>query len=436
MADRVETVVIGGGQAGLAVSYYLGRQGREHVVLEQSDHPGSAWRDHRWDSFTLNTPNWQTRMPGAAYDGDDPDGFMSRDEVVGYLERYAERFGLPVRYGSRVATVEPGSRGGSYLVTTTRGVSLRTRNVVIATGLYQHPRIPALGAELPPDIRQVHSDAYRNPAELLPGAVLVVGSAQSGCQIAEELYRSGKKVYLAVGRSGRVPRRYRGKDTNWWSERLGLYDRTVDELPTPRAKFFPKPHISGKDRGHTINLHQFAHDGVVLLGHLQGVDGDRIILAPDLAENLLAADRFEAAFVKAIDDHIARGDEVDAPLETLPALRDGFAALALPSLNLRHAGISNVVWATSYGFDFSLVKLPVLDADGYPIQRRGVTSHPGLYFVGLPWLWNARSGLLYGAEQDAGHVARAILADERCLVPVDLDDVPARAWVGHDLCCS
>jgi putative flavoprotein involved in K+ transport len=435
MTDHVETVIVGGGQAGLAVSYYLGRQGREHVVLEQSDHAASAWRDHRWDSFTLNTPNWQNHMPGAAYDGGDPDGFMSKQEVVAYLERYVERFGLPVRYGSRVAAVEACASGQSYLVTTTRGVSARARNVVVATGLYQRPRIPALGSELPADVRQVHSDAYRSPAELLPGAVLVVGSAQSGCQIAEELYRSGKKVYLAVGRSGRVPRRYRGKDTNWWSERLGFYDRTVDQLPTPRAKFFAKPHISGKDGGHSLNLHQFARDGVVLLGHLEGVDGDRIVLAPDLREHLAAADQFEAAFVKAIDEHIAQA-ELQAPPEKLPALRDGFAVEVLPSLNLRHAGISNVVWATSYGFDFSMVKLPVLDADGYPLQRRGVTSYPGLYFVGLPWLYNARSGLLCGADQDAAYVARAILADERCLIPADMDDVPARAWVSHDLCCS
>jgi putative flavoprotein involved in K+ transport len=433
--EHVETVVVGGGQAGLAVSYYLRLHGREHVVLEQSSGPADAWRNHRWDSFTLNTPNWQTRMPGAEYHGDDPDGFMTRDEIVSYLEQYANRFSLPVRYHVGVASVEENSRGGSYLVTTNRGVPTRVRNVVIATGLYQKPNIPLLSSNLPASIKQLHSDAYRDPRELLPGAVLVVGSAQSGCQIAEELYQSGRKVYLSVGRAGRVPRRYRGKDSAWWSERIGLFDRTVDQLPSPRARFFGKPHISGKNGGHSINLHQFARDGVVLLGHLRGIDGDRIVLAPDLKENLAKADTFEADFVKAIDEHVAR-TKMDIPPETLPALRDGFDSDEVASLNLREAHIANVIWATSYRFDFTLVRLPILDGDGYPLQKRGVTTYPGLYFVGMPWLHNARSGLLYGVEQDAQFVAERIIAEQRQLTPDELQDSPANDWLSHELCCS
>jgi putative flavoprotein involved in K+ transport len=270
MTIGLNTVVVGGGQAGLCVSHYVTRLSQDHVVLEQTDQPGDAWRKHRWDSFTLNTPNWQSRLPGPGHREHDPDGFMSRDEIVAYLENFARP--LPVRYATRIRRVEREAGSGSYLLTIDNGAPIRARNVVVATGLYQAPKIPALSADLPADIRQVHSDAYRNPQQLLPGAVLVVGSAQSGAQIAEELYEAGRKVYLAVGRAGRTPRRYRGMDANWWSAKLGLYDRTVGELPSAKAKFSGKPHISGTRGGHTLNLHQFARDCVVLLGHLAGVD--------------------------------------------------------------------------------------------------------------------------------------------------------------------
>ena len=435
MTDYVDTVIVGGGQAGLAMSYYLSQQGREHVVLEQSEKAGNAWRNHRWDSFVLNTPNWQTRMPGAEYRGNDPDSFMSRQEVVNYLEQYIERFHLPVHYCIRVTEVEQNSRCQSYFIRTNRGTALCARDVVMATGLYQEPKIPALSADLSPDLRQLHSDAYRNPAQLLPGAVLVVGSAQSGAQIAEELYQGGRKVYLSVGRAGRVPRRYRGKDSNWWTEKLGIYDRTVNQLPSPRAKFFGKPHISGKDGGHTINLHQFARDGVVLLGHLRGVDADKIRCAQDLKENLAKADQFEADFVKAVDQYIAETG-MQAPPETLPQLRDGFDQKPPLEIDLKSSGITNVIWATGYKFDYSMVKLPIFDSDGFPIQKRGVTEYPGLFFVGLPWLHNAKSGLLYGAGQDAGYIAQKMAGEERPMSAADREDIPRDSWLSYDFCVS
>jgi putative flavoprotein involved in K+ transport len=407
MCTHVNTLIVGGGQAGLAVSYYLAQQGREHLVLEQSDKPAEAWRNHRWDTFTLNTPNWQTRLPGAEYKGSNPDGFMSRKDVVTYFERYAEQFQLPIRYGVRVERVDRLERLGLFKIRTSDGASLISCNVVIATGLYQKPKIPKFSSGFPRGIHQIHSDAYRNPRELLPGSVLVVGSAQSGAQIAEELYLAGKKVYLAVGNAGRVPRRYRGKDANWWSEKLGLYDRTVDQLLSPRAKFAGKPHISGTMGGHTLNLHQFARDGMTLLGHLQGAVDGKLKLASDLWDNLAGADAHEAAFVKSVDDFIAKTGMI-APEEMLPALRDGFQAPLLTMLDLSRSGITNVVWATSYAFDFSLVKLPVLDADGFPIQAAGVSAYRGLYFVGLPWLPTAKTGLLFGVGDNASFIAREI----------------------------
>ena len=414
MTTHVNTIVIGGGQAGLSVSYFLARQGCEHLVLEQASVPADAWRNHRWDSFTLNTPNWQSQLPGAPVLGN-PDAFMSREDIVAHLETYAAR--LPVRYGTRVKSVERDSRWGSYLVVTESGETLVARNVVIATGLYQRPNIPTFSADFPAKIRQVHSDAYRNPQALPQGAVLVVGSAQSGAQIAEELYEAGRKVYLAVGRAGRTPRRYRGKDANWWSDKLGLYERTVDQLPSPRAKFAGKPHISGTRGGHTLNLHQFARDGVVLLGHLEGVAGSKIKLARDLHENLARADQHETDFTKTVDAYVS-ATGMAAPDETLPTLRDGFAAPLLGELDLDAADITSVIWATSYKFDFSIVRLPVLDADGFPVQQRGVSDYPGLFFVGLPWLNTAKSGLLYGVGDDAAFIARTIAGGGRSREPI------------------
>jgi putative flavoprotein involved in K+ transport len=409
---RVDTLIIGGGQAGLATSFYLKRQGREHLVLERADRPGAAWRQ-RWDSFTLVTPNWAFRLPGAPYAGDDRDGFTPRDEILGVFERYVASQELPVRFGVDVTAVEPLAGRPGYLVRTvgagTIGPDFEAQNVVVATGMYQRPKIPAFSSALTTDILQLHSGQYRNPAGLSPGAVLVVGSGQSGCQIAEELYRSGRRVYHSIGSAGRAPRRYRGKDTYEWLVLAGFFDRTPDMLPSPKARFAPDPHLSGAGGGRTLNLHQFARDGVTLLGHLRGVSDGRLDVAPDLHESLSKADQFEAQLVKLIDGHIAKNG-LDAPDERLPELRDGFDQAVIAELDVRTAGITTVIWAAGYRFDFSWVKLPVCDEDGYPVQERGVTRYPGLYFVGLPWLHTRKSGLLLGVGEDAEYVAGRIAA--------------------------
>jgi putative flavoprotein involved in K+ transport len=280
----------------------------------------------------------------------------------------------------------------------------------MATGLYQQPKIPPFNSNLPSEIHQLHSSEYHNPKALPDGAVLVVGSAQSGCQIAEELYQSGRKVYLSVGGAGRLPRRYRGKDITLWFNEIGFADLTVDKLPSPKAKFAGSAHGTGKDGGHTINLHQFARDGVVLLGHIQSVQEDRIVLAPDLKESLAKADKFEADVVKQVDEAIEKLG-LDAPIETLPELRDGYEADLILELGLNSVGITSVIWATGYKFDFSMVKLPAFDEDGYPEQKRGVTEYPGLYFIGLPFLHTSQSGILAGVGADAAHVASAIMTN-------------------------
>jgi putative flavoprotein involved in K+ transport len=244
MNKHIETVVIGGGQAGLAAGYYLSQKNRPHIILEQAENAANAWRN-RWDSFTLNTPNWQSLLPGTEIPGSNPDNFLSRDEIVAYFENYVSRFQLPVSCGVQVQAVRPKSSGRGYVVETSTG-RFEARNVVVATGLYQKPKVPTVSTDLPGEINQIHSNEYRNPQSLPDGAVLVVGSGQSGAQIAEELYQSGRRVYLSVSRAGRVPRRYRGKDANWWHELMGDYERTADQLPSPQAKFAGKPMGGGQ----------------------------------------------------------------------------------------------------------------------------------------------------------------------------------------------
>lgn len=403
MVERIETVIVGGGQGGLSTSYYLTQLGRDHVVLEQSSQAAQVWRN-RWDSFTLVTPNWMTRLPGAEYQDDDPDGFMPRDRVVAYFEAYIKRFKLPVKYGIRVTSVEP--NGAGYHIRTDKAEFVAA-NVVIATGLYQQPRLPPFSTSLSSQIHQLHSSEYTNPDALPAGAVLVVGSAQSGCQIAEELNQSGRKVYLSVGSAGRLPRRYRGKDVIYWLGQIGFFDKTADQLPSPKARFAANVHATGKNGGYTINLHQFARDGVVLLGRILSVQEDGIVLAPDLEENLARGDTVEAEFVKQVDSYIEKIG-LDAPAETLPELRDGYAADLIMELDLKSVGVTSVVWATGYKFDFGLIKVSAFDEDGYPVQTRGVTEFPGLYFIGLPFLHTLKSGLLAGVGDDAAHVVTHI----------------------------
>jgi putative flavoprotein involved in K+ transport len=406
MSAQVSTIIIGGGQAGLATSYWLTQHGHEHIILEQAAQAANAWRNDRWDSFTLVTPNWATRMPGAESPGADPNGYMPRNELVAYFEQYIERFQLPIRYNTRVTSVEPDGTG--YVVRTGEG-TFNARNVVVATGLFQRPKIPALSAKIDAGITQLHSGAYRNPHSIPPGAVLVVGSAQSGCQITEELYQNGRRVYLCTGSTPRMPRRYRGRDIVEWAYLSGFLDRTPDMLPSPRARFAGNPQLSGKDGGHSLNLHQFAHDGVTLLGRLTSAADHTITLAPDLKANLAKADEFEADFCKTVDRYIAQKG-LDAPREELPQLRDGYNAPEILELDLKAAGITTIIWAMGFSFDFSLVRLPTFDADGFPIQHGGVTNYAGLYFVGMPWLPMQQTGILLGVGKAAEHIAAHIAA--------------------------
>lgn len=406
MTNYAETIIVGAGQAGLSASYFLSQGHRDHILFERASQPGEAWRN-RWDSFTFVTTNALIRLPGGEYQGNEPEGFMPRASIIEYFNQYVAKTKPPVKFNVGVSSVE--KEDGHYRVTTNEGI-YQADNVIISTGTFQQPKIPDFGKKISAEIYQIGSIQYRNPETLPPGAVLVVGSAQSGCQIAEELYQSGRKVYLGTGgSSGRVPRRYRGKDITTWLNLVGFFDRTVDKLPSPRARFGGNPQASGKNGGHTINLHQFARDGVVLLGHVQDGEGSRLTIAPDLKENLAKMDKFEFEILKAIDQYILKNG-LDLPEEVVPQLRNGYDLETITEIDLKSTGITSIIWANGFAFDYRLVKLPILDEYGYPIQQRGVTTYPGLYFLGLHWLYTMKSGILLGVGEDASFVVSHLLA--------------------------
>jgi len=406
MVERIETVIIGAGQAGLSLSYYLTRAGREHIILEKAPLVADAWRNRRWDSFTLVTPNWSFKLPGTDYSGVDPKGFMPKNEIVKRFEQYEQENHLPVSYSTEVTGVVPMDGHHRYRVLASNKV-YESKNLVLATGLFQKAKIAAFTDQIPHDIYQISSDKYKNPQALPPGAVLVIGSAQSGCQIAEELHEAGRKVYLSTGSAGRIPRRYRGLDSYEWLAKIGFFDRTAAMLNSPEERQFAPPHVSGKGGGRTINLHKFSRDGIILLGHTRGYEEGKLVFAPDLKENLAKADGFAANITKQIDAYILN-HSMDIPSEDVMVLDDGFRAPVIHSLDLAAEGISVIIWATGYSNDYSLVGLPILDAYHYPIADRGVSRFPGLYFLGLAWMNKFTSGLLMGIGDSAQYLAEVI----------------------------
>ena len=411
-AETIDTVVIGGSQAGLAVSYHLTRSGRPQIVLER-DRIGARWIADRWESFTLVTPNWMNRLPGFPYSGPDPDGFLSRDDVVAYLEAYAASFGAPVRLGVQVERLASRPDGPGYWLETSHG-PLAAKNVVVATGFFHKPCVPPFAGRISPSVDQLSSAAYKSPSQLRLGAVMVVGSGQSGCQIAEELHEAGRRVYLCVGRAPREPRRYRGKDINFWFDRMGLFDRPLKNPAKPVERYRANPHCSGKNGGHALNLGDFAAAGMTLLGRLADADGDRLALAPDLAENMARADNASLDLMSSVDDYIASAG-VWAPPPDRENTDDGRSAGRprldnVTALDLREHGITTIIWATGFTCDFGWIDVPVFDGRGYPIQDRGVSLFPGLYFCGLHWMHTLKSGLLYGVGEAAQHVAGHLLS--------------------------
>ena len=401
--EHINTVVIGAGQAGLSMSYHLGRLGREHLVLERG-RVAERWRSERWDSLMFQFPNWMVKLPGCAYAGDAPDAFMDRFAVVDFIDAYARQISAPVRCGIRVTSLRPS--GSGRLLVETDYFALDAANVIVATGPYQLPKVPAFSYAVPPAVRQATASSYTSPHELPQGNVLVVGSGGSGCQIVEDLLASGRRVFFSVGRHRRVPRRYRGQDFGWWQERTGAADAIVDGLtPVPQA-----PLLTGVNGGHDIDLRDLSARGVTLLGSLGDIRDGRLRLVDDLQDNLARGDRTYDDFTSSVDEYIRmHGLAVPPALPRFQTEHDRHpAAAATRELDIARGEINAIIWATGYRYDFGWIECAALDADGAPIHNRGVSPIPGLYFLGLPRLHKVKSAILWGVGDDAAHLAEHI----------------------------
>ena len=406
--EKFETVVIGGGQAGLAMSHHLAVLGCEHVIFERA-RVAERWRSQRWDSLMFQFPNWSIELPGRAYSTGNPDGFARSDEVLRFIEDYCAWIKAPIRTGANVSAVRAQPSAGGYEIISDMG-PVAARNVVIATGPYQRPRLPTCHRSLPSGVVQVHAAAYRNPAALPDGAVLVVGSGASGCQIADELLESGRRVYLSIGQHRRVPRRYRGRDVFWWRRELGELDQTVDT--TPASRRMPAPLVTGVHGGYDIDLRQSADKGMTLAGHLLDIREGTIAFAPDVERSLRTGDRTLMEFEAAVDAYVQRTG-LDAEKPPYPQAAEHVPLVSPDHLDISAARITSVIWATGYEFDFGWVQLPIFDSRGAPAQYRGATALPGLYFLGLPWMHKPKSSFLYGVGEDAAYIASRIADEQR-----------------------
>jgi putative flavoprotein involved in K+ transport len=405
MKGSVDVAIIGAGQAGLATSWHLKQAGVDHVVLE-AGRVAETWRSRRWDSFRLITPNWGVRLPGAIYDGADPDGFMPLAELVDHFRTWADAFDTPVEQNTTVTSLE--EDGGSFRLSLPSG-AIKARTVVVATGAYQRPHRPAGAESIPDDVVQLFAEEYTNPAALPKGAVLVIGSGQTGCQLAEEIHQSGRKVFLACGRCVWVPRRLEGHDIVWWMIESGFMDRTPDKLPSPQARFLGNPQATGHDGGRDLNYRVLHEMGVELVGRYLGGEGSEIQLADDVAASVDFGDARLADILTFVrNDCAARG--LDPLTFEMPP---PFRIKTRTRLDVARDGIGAVIWTSGYRPDYGWVKFPVFDDMGLPIQTDGRTNVQGLYFMGVHWMRKNKSAILHGVGEDAEVVARHIAETRR-----------------------
>lgn len=402
----ISVVIIGGGQAGLSASYCLRQRGvDDHVILEKN-RIGHSWRSERWDSFNLVTPNHQCRLPGHPYAGDDPEGFMAKEEIVDYIERFARKFRPPILEGVTVTSVT--KREGFYHITTDQGVWF-CDDVIVAIGASHTPFIPAGSEHIPDSIQQIHSIDYKRPSQMTEGATLIVGSGQSGVQIMEDLHLAGRQVHLCLGNAPRSPRKYRGKDAVTWLEEMGHYQTSVAQHPDKAKAIGSTDHyLTSRDGGNEIDLRQFALEGVKLYGFLDSVDFEKITVRQDLADKLDSADHSYNGICQRIDDYIAaHGIEAPEQVHYAPVWHP---EIEPTEIYFAENNITSIVWCTGFLPDFKFIKLPVLNMRGFPETDRGVTALPGFYFLGLPWMHTWGSARFFGIAEDADHIAAKIQA--------------------------
>ncbi|MDZ5699556.1 NAD(P)/FAD-dependent oxidoreductase [Chelativorans sp. M5D2P16] len=408
--EEVDTLVVGGGQAGLAMSEHLSKCGVPHLVLERH-RIAERWRSERWDSLVTNGPAWHDRFPGMEFPDTDPDAFVPKEEVADYFVAYAQQIAAPVRCGVEVKEVRGNVGRPGFRVETSEGV-IEANNVVVATGPFQRPIIPAV---VPEDAGalQIHSSAYRNPRQLPEGAVLVVGAGSSGVQIADELLRAGKRVYLSVGPHDRPPRAYRQRDFCWWLGVLGKWDAQAQEPGTEHVTIS----VSGARGGHTVDFRRLAAQGMTLVGLTESYKDGVLTFAPDLAENLARGDANYMSLLDEADAYVARNGldlpeepdarkiEADPPCVTDP----------IRELSLAEAGITSIIWATGFAVDYSWLKIDAFDEKGKPRHQRGVSVESGIYFLGLPWQSRRGSSFIWGVWHDAKYLADQISTQRKYL---------------------
>jgi putative flavoprotein involved in K+ transport len=397
-------IIVGGGQAGLSLSYYLQEADTDHLVIEKHS-ATHAWRTQRWDTFCLVTPNWQCNLPGYSYSGNDPHGFMVKEEIIAFLDGFIKHVNPPIKEGVEVRQVKARPQGGFSVITSAGEYT--ADQVVVASGGYHVPIIPRMAERIPASIKQIHSEQYRNPALLPEGNVLVVGSGQSGAQIAEDLHLAGKKVYLAVGDAPRCARFYRGRDVVDWLADMNYYDLPVDQHPLREGVRDNTNHyVTGRDGGRDIDLRRFAIEGMQLFGYLNELKDGKLQFSSNLGEMLDQADAVYNRINTSIDKYIAENN-IDAPAASV------YSPLWKPDeekleLDLIEAGITSIVWCIGFRPDFSWIDPPIFNGKGYPSHVRGVTSQKGLYFLGLPWLYTWGSGRFSGIDRDAKYISDAI----------------------------
>lgn len=403
---HINVLIIGGGQAGLSMSHYLQKSNIDHLVIEKNEVMYS-WKYKRWDSFTLVTPNWQCMLPDHYYAGDDPHGFMNREEIIDYLDGFVAKVDAPILEQTQVHSVK--KMGLGFVVKTSAG-DYQCDQVVVASGGYHMPIIPRLAERLPANIQQIHSEEYKNAEQLNDGAVLVVGSGQSGAQIAEDLHLAGKKVFLAVGDAPRCARFYRGRDVVDWLADMGYYDMPVTEHPLREGVRDNTNHyVTGRDGGRDIDLRQFAQEGMELYGLLEEFDGNQFTFKPNLKTALNHADDVYKNINERIDQYID-GQQIDAPQASTyePVWQP---KTERTQLSLAESGITSIIWCIGFRPDFSWLELPVFNGKGQPSHERGITQVPGLYFIGLPWLHTWGSGRFSGIDRDAAYLNDVIKED-------------------------
>lgn len=408
--EQVDTLVVGGGQAGLAMSEHLSTCGVPHLVLERH-RIAERWRSERWDSLVANGPAWHDRFPGMVFSDLDPDAFAPKEKVADYFVAYAEQIAAPIRCGVEVEDVQRNVGRRGFRVETSDGV-IEAHNVVATTGPFQRPVIPAV---VPEDagLMQIHSNAYRNPVQLPEGAVLVVGAGSSGAQIADELLRAGKRVYLSVGPHDRPPRSYRGRDFVWWLGVLGKWDAEAMEHGTEHVTIS----VSGAHGGHTVDFRRLAAQGITLLGRTETFEGGVMHFAPDLADNVAQGDANYLSVLDEADAYVARNG-LDLPEEPdARKIEPDPQCLSDPilELNLAEAGVASIVWATGFTVDYNWLKVDAFDEQGRPKHRRGVSVEPGVYFLGLPWQSRRASSFIWGVWHDAKYLADHVSTQRRYL---------------------